>query len=203
MLMNALDAALAAPRLPAPYRDLVTRTLVDADDPGLRHEPTKPIGRYLPDATRRGADRARPALGGPRREGLAARGRLAGAAARSSTPPPCTALVDAGFVVVAAGGGGIPVVREDGALRGVEAVIDKDLAAALLARTVGADVLVIATDVTHAVLGFGTPEAEPLGTVDRSPRCASSPPRATSPAARWARRSRRPAGSSSTAAAAP
>jgi carbamate kinase len=79
--------------------------------------------------------------------------------------PTVTALVDAGFVVVANGGGGIPVVREDGELRGVEAVIDKDLGAALLARTVGADVLVIATDVPNAVLRFGTPDAEPIGRV--------------------------------------
>jgi carbamate kinase len=75
-------------------------------------------------------------------------------------------LVDAGFVVVANGGGGIPVVRDDGSLRGVEAVIDKDLGAALLAQTVGADVLVVATDVQNAVLRFGTPDAEPLGRVD-------------------------------------
>jgi carbamate kinase len=74
-------------------------------------------------------------------------------------------LVDAGYVVVANGGGGIPTVREDGVLRGVEAVIDKDLGAALLAVTVAAEVLVIATDVPHAVLRFGTPEAEPLGRV--------------------------------------
>jgi carbamate kinase len=76
------------------------------------------------------------------------------------------ALVEAGFVVVANGGGGIPVVRESGGLRGVEAVIDKDLGGALLAQTVRADVLVIATDVPHAVLRFGTPEAEPVGRVD-------------------------------------
>ncbi len=80
--------------------------------------------------------------------------------------PAVQALVEAGFVVVANGGGGIPVVREDdGSLRGVEAVIDKDLGAALLARTVEADVLVIATDVPQAVLRFGTPHAEPIGTV--------------------------------------
>jgi len=80
--------------------------------------------------------------------------------------PAVVSLVAAGFVVVAAGGGGIPVVRgEDGVLRGVEAVIDKDLSAALLAQAAGADVLVIATDVDHVVLGFGTPDARPLESV--------------------------------------
>jgi carbamate kinase len=76
------------------------------------------------------------------------------------------ALIDAGFVVVANGGGGIPVVRRpDGSLSGIEAVIDKDLGAALLGVMVGADVLVVATDVPQAVLGYGTPEAEPIGRV--------------------------------------
>ncbi|HLN77309.1 MAG TPA: carbamate kinase, partial [Nocardioidaceae bacterium] len=76
------------------------------------------------------------------------------------------ALVDAGFVVVANGGGGIPVVRDEhGHLLGVEAVIDKDHGAELLARTVEADVLVIATDVPQAVLRFGTPEVEPIGRI--------------------------------------
>ena len=79
--------------------------------------------------------------------------------------PAVRALVDAGFVVIANGGGGIPVVRDADGLRGVEAVIDKDLGAALLALTVDADILVIATDVPNAVLHFGTPEAEPLGRV--------------------------------------
>ena len=69
--------------------------------------------------------------------------------------------------MVANGGGGIPVVREpDGSLRGVEAVIDKDLGAALLARSVHADLLVIATDVEHAILGYGTDQARPIGHVD-------------------------------------
>jgi carbamate kinase len=76
------------------------------------------------------------------------------------------ALIEAGFVVVANGGGGIPVLRrEDGSLSGVEAVIDKDLGAALLGVLVGADLLIVATDVPQAVLHFGTPEAQPLGRV--------------------------------------
>ena len=100
------------------------------------------------------------------------------------------ALVEAGFVVVANGGGGIPVVREDAGLRGVEAVIDKDLGAALLARSLDVDVLVVATDVPHAVLRFGTPMRSRSGgsTYDG---CGSWPPRATSPAVPWAPRSRR------------
>jgi carbamate kinase len=77
--------------------------------------------------------------------------------------PAIELLSRSGYVVVGAGGGGIPVVRDpDGTLRGVEAVIDKDLAAALLARAVNADVLVIATDVDNAVLSYGTPDARPL-----------------------------------------
>jgi carbamate kinase len=76
--------------------------------------------------------------------------------------PAVLALLAAGLIVVAAGGGGVPVVRTAEGMRGVEAVLDKDLAAALLARTVGADVLVIATDVDHVMLGYGTPRQRPL-----------------------------------------
>ena len=68
--------------------------------------------------------------------------------------------------MVAAGGGGIPMVREDGRLRGVEAVLDKDLTAALLARTVDAECLLFATDVEAAAIGFGTDRPEWLGAVE-------------------------------------
>ena len=70
-------------------------------------------------------------------------------------------LVDAGVVVVCAGGGGIPVALGDGgALRGVEAVVDKDRSAALLARDVNADVLVLLTDAEGVIVNWGTPEAK-------------------------------------------
>ncbi len=76
------------------------------------------------------------------------------------------ALVSRGFVVVAAGGGGIPVVREpDGSLRGVEAVVDKDLVASLLARDLGAVRLVISTAVEKVALDFRTPEQRDLDVV--------------------------------------
>ena len=161
VLMDALDVALAKRQVVRRTAAIVTRTRVDAGDPGFVR-PTKPIGRYLPKDEAdllvehgeiwedRGAKGWRRVVASP--EPL----EILDAAA-------VACLVDAGFIVIANGGGGIPVVREDdGSLRGVEAVIDKDLGAALLARTVSADVLVVATDVPNAVLRFGTPEAEPI-----------------------------------------
>jgi len=74
-------------------------------------------------------------------------------------------LVERGFVVICGGGGGIPVMPDsDGVLRGVEAVIDKDLLAALLAERLGADLLLLLTDVNGAVRDWGTPEARPIKT---------------------------------------
>lgn len=164
VLMNALDAELRARGIDRRTAALVTRTLVDAGDAGFT-EPTKPIGRYLP------ADEAQLLV--EHGETWQDRGEKGWRRVVASPEPveildapAVRALVEAGFVVVANGGGGIPTVRDpDGSLRGVEAVIDKDLGAALLARTVEADVLVIATDVSHAVLSWGTPQARDVGVV--------------------------------------
>jgi carbamate kinase len=162
-LMNALDNELLARGVVRPSATVVTRTLVDPDDP-LLLRPTKPIGRYLPEAEAR--------LLVDHGETWEDRGEKGWRRVVASPEPVAVidsgavrTLADAGYVVIAGGGGGIPTVREHGVLRGVPAVIDKDLGAALLARTVAADVLVIATDVPHAVLRFGTPDAEPLGRV--------------------------------------
>jgi carbamate kinase len=164
VLMNALEAAMLERGVGRRTAAVVTRARVDANDPGFTR-PTKPIGRYL------SAEEA--ALLVEHGETWEDRGQRGWRRVVASPEPleildaPAVhALVEAGFVVVANGGGGIPTVRDaDGTLRGVEAVIDKDLGAALLARTVDADVLVIGTDVPNAVLRYGTPEAESLGTV--------------------------------------
>jgi carbamate kinase len=164
VLTNALDAALARRSISRRTAALVTRTVVAADDEGFPR-PTKPVGRYLP------RDEAAVLIGhGETWEDRGEKGWRRVVASPDPLEivdaPAVQALVEAGFVVVANGGGGIPVVRDaDGTLNGVEAVIDKDLGAALLARTVEADVLVVATDVPQAVLRFGTPEAEPIGRV--------------------------------------
>ncbi|MFE9101478.1 carbamate kinase [Actinomadura geliboluensis] len=160
MIMNALDRALAARGAARPVSTVVTRTLVDAADPGFA-APAKPIGRYFPEEQAR-----RSMARGETWRRFGARGWRRVVA----SPEPleildadaAAVLLDAGHVVVAAGGGGAPVVRADGALSGVEAVVDKDLAAQLLARRLGASTLVIATDVEYAMTGFGTPRARPL-----------------------------------------
>lgn len=80
---------------------------------------------------------------------------------------PLKTLIDAGYVVVCGGGGGVPTyVDEEGKQHGSEAVIDKDLATALLASLVDADLLVIATDVDGAYTGWGTPEQRRIACAD-------------------------------------
>jgi carbamate kinase len=164
VLTNALDAALAKRGIDRRTAALVTRTQVAADDAGFAR-PTKPVGRYL------SREDAEVLIGhGEIWEDRGEKGWRRVVASPEPLEivdaPAVRALVEAGFVVVANGGGGIPVVRAaDGTLHGVEAVIDKDLGAALLARTVEVDVLVVATDVPQAVLRFGAPDAEPIGRV--------------------------------------
>ena len=161
VLMNALDAALARRGIDKRSATVVTRTRVARDDAGFT-TPTKPIGRFLP------AEEA--AVLVEHGETWEDRGEKGWRRVVASPEPlevvdaPAVhALVEAGFVVIANGGGGIPVVRrEDGSLEGVEAVIDKDLGAALLARDLKADVLIIATDIPNVLVGYGTPEARPL-----------------------------------------
>jgi carbamate kinase len=161
LVLNALHGALLARGADRQVAVVVTRTLVDADDHGFT-DPAKPVGRYFSAGE---AERFR-ALGQKWRS-FGAKGWRRVVA----SPEPLEivdaaavdALIAAGFVVVAAGGGGVPVVRENGGYRGVEAVVDKDLAAQLLARHVAATTLVIATNVEHAMVGYGTPAERPIG----------------------------------------
>jgi carbamate kinase len=165
-LADELDAALTLRGLPQRTAGLVTRTLVDADDPHFA-EPSKPVGRFLP---REEADRF--VSLGQVWEDRGEKGwrRVVASPEPKSVidSPAIHALAAAGFVVVCAGGGGIPVTddgRDGAGLRGVEAVIDKDLTAAILSRELDADTLVIATDVPNVMVDFGKPEQRPLGRV--------------------------------------
>jgi carbamate kinase len=163
-LMNALDAALTGRGLDRRTATLVSRTLVDPEDPGF-DAPSKPIGRYLSEEDARvlvehGQTFVEVAGRGWRRVVASPQPRA------FLDAPAADSLLAAGYVVVCSGGGGIPTVRrEDGTLAGVEAVIDKDLTAALVAEHIKADVLLIATDVDAVVRGWGTDEARPVGEV--------------------------------------
>src|SRR5215467_8090940 len=165
LILNALDAALARRGVSTGRPAVVvSRTLVKADDAHFS-EPTKPIGRYLAEA-----EAAKMIEHGQAWRDMGAKGWRRVVA--SPEPIECLdaaaahVLLDAGFTVVCAGGGGVPVIKDQsGLLWGVEAVIDKDLTAALLARQLGADVLLIATDVHAVMTGWGTPQARPLGAV--------------------------------------
>jgi carbamate kinase len=154
---------------------LLCRTVVWAEDPAFA-KPTKFVGPVYDEAKAR-------QLAAARGWAIAQDGH----SWRRVVPSPqpiqlvetemITQLADTGTIVVCAGGGGIPVVRdESGALRGVEAVVDKDLTASLLGRVLAADALVILTDVDAVQDGYGTPQARPIRqTTPRELRARSFP----------------------------
>jgi len=136
---------------------IITQTLVDRSDPAFA-DPSKPIGSHMDEET---AQRL------ARRQGWIVKDD-AGRGWRRVVPSPqpktivelaaINLLARAGFVVIACGGGGIPVVQdEEGNLIGVEAVIDKDLASSLLARGIGADLLLVSTGVEKVAINFNKP----------------------------------------------
>ncbi|CAN5150342.1 carbamate kinase [soil metagenome] len=162
LVLDTLDEALADRGLDIRSAALVSRTLVDAADPGFTN-PSKPIGRYVS-----AGEAALMIDHGQHWVSAGARGWRRVVASPEPLEcldfPAAEALITAGYVVVCCGGGGIPTVHRDSeGYAGIEAVIDKDLTAALLAERLGADALVIATDVGAAVVGWGTDEARPLG----------------------------------------
>ena len=159
LIETALDRVLGRHGLSRPVVSLVTRVEVKADDPGFAN-PTKPVGPYYPSA---------PADGATYKEDPKGRGW------RKVVPSPvpvgiCNVdlvgrLAREGYVVVTVGGGGIPVVPAEGALKGVEAVIDKDLASALCAVKTGAQEFYILTDVPKVYVNFRQPNERALDVI--------------------------------------
>ena len=161
LLVQALRAELEAVNLHTPLVSVVTQCLVRADDPAMQH-PTKPIGPFY---SRVDAEERRRTLGWHIVED-ASRGY------RRVVPSPdpfeivelevIRDLVNDGVLVVACGGGGIPVIAENGRLKGVEAVIDKDRASALLAAELGVDIFAISTDSDFVYLDYRKPTQIPV-----------------------------------------
>lgn len=158
VLQQALANAFHAADIPAMVATVVTQVLVDGADPAFA-DPSKPVGEMI------AADR----VGTLRERGWTLVEDTARGGWRRVVPSPdpleivegaaIKALVDNRTVVIAAGGGGVPVLqRADGSLAGIPAVIDKDLASALLASDLRADRLLILTDVDRVSLDYDTPE---------------------------------------------
>ena len=167
MAAQTLANHLRKRRLDVPVVTIVTQVAVDPKDKAFAN-PSKPVGPFYSEA-----EAKKMML----EEGLTMR-EDAGRGWRRVVPSPepreiveleaVRDLSGAGALVVCSGGGGVPVVRSRGALSGIDAVIDKDLAAALLARELGADALLILTDVPQAYVHYGTPEQEALSRVSAS-----------------------------------
>ncbi len=161
MLQQSLENGLRSARVEREVITLITQTIVDRYDPALSR-PTKPIGHALSPDRLAQLREAGIAVG---RDGAGQWRRLA----TSPTPlgvlefPLIRRLLAEGVIVIAAGGGG-PPVYDDPLLgyEGVDAVVDKDRTAAILARQLGAEVLMILTDVDAVYAGWGTPASRPL-----------------------------------------
>ncbi len=163
MLQQALERALARRGIRRPTAVLVTRALVHRDDPAFAR-PDKPIGPFYPEDVARALARER--------GWVVAEDAGRGWRRRVPSPDPVAVaevavvaqLVAAGVTVVAAGGGGVPVAGDEP----VDAVVDKDLAAARLAVALDATGLFVLTDVEHVALDWGTPRARPLQRITAS-----------------------------------
>ncbi|MGH2374775.1 MAG: carbamate kinase, partial [bacterium] len=156
LVQQALGAALAARGVNRQVATIVTQVVVDPRDPAFSR-PSKPIGPFYPrdEAARRMSQERWTMV------------EDAGRGWRRVVPSPepqaiveaavIRALLDQGVVVVAAGGGGIPVVRREAGYDGIEAVVDKDLAGAVLARDVRATLLLMSMPVERVALHYGSP----------------------------------------------
>jgi carbamate kinase len=164
LVAQALDNALRARRLPARVLSLVTQVVVDGRSAAFRR-PSKPVGPSYERPEAQAIAHASGHVFAIQHDGRWRRVVASPRPVRLVEEAPLRALVDSGHVVVAAGGGGVPVVEHRGQLHGVEAVVDKDRTAALLAVSVGADVLLVLTEVAQVQVGYGTPAARSLSTM--------------------------------------
>jgi carbamate kinase len=157
-LQQAIGRALRSPAV-----TLVTQTVVDATDTAFA-DPTKFVGSVYDEAESR-------TLATEHGWTFARDGQHWRRVVASPTPvrvveiATADLLLHSGVTVVLGGGGGVPVVEGERGLEGVEAVVDKDLVAALVAEELHADLLLVLTDVSAVMADFGTPQQRPLGEI--------------------------------------
>jgi carbamate kinase len=160
MFQTALRNEFKRRGMPNPAATIVTQTLVDRNDPAFKN-PSKPIGSFMDEQT---ALQHRDADGWSVMEDAGRGWRRVVASPRPVRivqQDAIMSLVNAGFTVVGVGGGGIPVIEnENGEIEGVEAVIDKDLASALFASSIDADLFLISTEVEKVAINFNKPDVQ-------------------------------------------
>lgn len=150
--------------LEEPVCTLLTQVRVDPHDSAFEN-PTKPVGPFYEPSVAREVPFQTTVVKRPDGQRMYRRVVPSPHPIEIVESTEIDALLADGTTVITVGGGGIPVVRENGGLRGVEAVIDKDRASAVLGESIDADVLLILTDVENVYLDFGEPDQEPLGQV--------------------------------------
>ena len=163
-LQQAIQQELKARGVDKQCASIITQVVVDANDPGFA-KPTKPVGSFY---TKEEADKIAAEKGFTFVED-------AGRGYRRVVPSPIPQrivelkvveqLVKAGDIVITVGGGGIPVVETEHGLKGVAAVIDKDRSSALLAQSIGADMLIILTAVDRVCINYNKPDQKELPTM--------------------------------------
>jgi carbamate kinase len=161
MLESSLDTALMEIGIEdqQQFVTIITYVVVDENDPGFEN-PTKPIGPFYSEEEAKGLSYNLVRTDKGYRRVVA-------------SPKPLTIvehreikkLIDLDFIVICCGGGGIPVIRKERKFRGVEAVIDKDLASSILAREIKADIFLIVSDIEGAAIHWGTKKQKVLGKV--------------------------------------
>ena len=161
MLESSLDTALMEIGIEdqQQFVTIITYVVVDESDPGFEN-PTKPIGPFYSEEEAKGLSYNLVQTDKGYRRVVA-------------SPIPITIvehreikkLIDLDFIIICCGGGGIPVIRKERKFRGVEAVIDKDLASSILAREIKADIFLIVSDIEGAAIHWGTKAQKVLGKV--------------------------------------
>lgn len=163
LLQQALRRALGEREIQQPVSSVITQVVVDANDPAFA-DPTKPIGPFYSEAEARTFE--------DQPDDVIKKTGNGDRPFRRVVPSPdpleiveasgIRSMVQNDQLVIACGGGGIPVIRRNGRLEGIDAVIDKDLATQQLANSLGAETLLILTDVERVSLRYGTPDQQNL-----------------------------------------
>ena len=159
-IQQSLNNELAARDKEGQCLTVVTQVVVDRDDPGFK-KPSKPVGEFYDAAQIIDIRRHYPDWSLVEDAGRGFRRVVPSPEPLEVVEKPViNTLLNSGYHVVTVGGGGIPVVRTDRGLEGVDAVIDKDLVSAMLANQLAANLLIISTAVEQVVLNFGRPDEE-------------------------------------------